>query len=365
MEICFHKLKSRLASFEAEWKVKVILEFENKRILLVGKNAEATTSAKEALEAETVGKTMCSKKLSYDTPSRGALFHLLTTRKQDDLKQLGKDNNVKVLWTPKKKIELKGMKSKVEEVVRLVSDMEEAFKIKEEDHEWPVMLFPALKEHNYAQLVKIEKQHCVYAWVKPSAYTSSHAGIVARHPLSNGTIIEISNRDILKERVDVIVNAANEQLQHSGGIAHVIATAAGKRFEAECAAWISANGRLPTGDAQLCKPGNLSRLSGIINAVGPIYRAGVQGQDKQLASAVRRCFEIANANGFTSIALPALSTGIYDFPANWAATIIVNQAQNFLEKDATSLKVIKITDKNGSTVNHLVKALRVEMQEDY
>lgn len=132
------------------------------------------------------------------------------------------------------------------------------------------------------------------------------------------TPIEIIVADITTLAVDAIVNAANSSLLPGGGVCGAIHAAAGPELEAACAAL----GGCATGDAKITSGYRLPARH-VIHAVGPVWQGGRHGEDELLASCYRRSLEIARANGLRSIAFPAISTGIYGFPADRAARIAV------------------------------------------
>lgn len=131
--------------------------------------------------------------------------------------------------------------------------------------------------------------------------------------------------DITTLTVDTIVNAANEQLAPGGGVCGAIHRAAGPELAAACREL----GRCPTGDARITG-GYRLKAKHVIHAVGPIWQGGRSGEDELLANCYRRSLELAAAHGLTSVAFPAISTGIYGFPPERAATIAVGTVAAFL-----------------------------------
>jgi O-acetyl-ADP-ribose deacetylase (regulator of RNase III) len=124
--------------------------------------------------------------------------------------------------------------------------------------------------------------------------------------------------DLTEQRVDAIVNAANESLTPGGGVCGAIFRVGGDAIFDEAALY----GGCPTGDARATKAGRL-QAEHVIHAVGPVWHGGGAGEEKLLASAYRRSLEVAEKVGCRTIAFPALSTGIYGYPPEKAAPVAV------------------------------------------
>jgi O-acetyl-ADP-ribose deacetylase len=134
-----------------------------------------------------------------------------------------------------------------------------------------------------------------------------------------GVRLEVVVADITGLRVDAIVNAANATLLGGGGVDGAIHRAAGPELVMECRQF---NG-CKTGDAKITKGYRLPAKH-VIHAVGPVWNGGQDGEDELLAFCYARAIELSRENNLTSIAFPAISTGIYRFPADRAASIAVS-----------------------------------------
>ena len=145
--------------------------------------------------------------------------------------------------------------------------------------------------------------------------------------------------DLTRERVDAIVNAANAALAGGGGVDGAIHRAGGPGIMAECRAL----GGCATGDAKATTGGELP-ARWVIHAVGPVWRGGAQGEPELLASAYRRSLEVAAELGARSVALPAISCGVYGYPAELAAPIAVAAARE-RESDFETIRFVFLDER--------------------
>jgi O-acetyl-ADP-ribose deacetylase (regulator of RNase III) len=133
--------------------------------------------------------------------------------------------------------------------------------------------------------------------------------------------------DLTAQRVDAIVNAANEALAPGGGVCGAIRKAGGDEIFDECARL----GGCQTGDAKATGAGRLPATH-VIHAVGPVWHGGSQRESELLASAYRRSLEVAAGLGCRTIAFPALSTGIYGYPPELAAPVAVGAVEELEDR---------------------------------
>jgi len=175
--------------------------------------------------------------------------------------------------------------------------------------------------------------------------------------LQTGQTIQIVQGDITIEAVDAIVNAANEYLQHGGGVAWAISKKGGPAIQKESDAWIRQHG-LVSHSHPAWTSGGLLPAKYVIHAVGPVWGDG--DEDHKLESAITGCLRVADELKCSSIALPAISTGIFGFPKDRAAKIIFSTIQKYFESNTSSLKVVKLTLFDQVTVDVFIKSWQVK-----
>jgi O-acetyl-ADP-ribose deacetylase len=163
--------------------------------------------------------------------------------------------------------------------------------------------------------------------------------------------LEVVVADITALAVDAIVNAANRALRGGGGVDGAIHRAAGPDLLAECRGL----GGCDTGSAKITRGYRLPAKH-VIHAVGPVWNGGGAGEDALLAGCYRTSLALAAEHGLASIAFPAISTGIYGFPADRAARIAVGTVVEDIAATPRSLRRIVFCCFAPDAVQHHVAA---------
>lgn len=176
--------------------------------------------------------------------------------------------------------------------------------------------------------------------------------VLVERTLQTGQTIQIVQGDITTEQVDAIVNAANEQLQHGGGVAWAISKKGGPAIQQESDAWIRQHGPV-SHSAPAWTSGGLLPAKYVIHAVGPVWGSG--DDDKKLSDAVTGSLRVADELKCESIAIPAISTGIFGFPKDRAAGVIFESIEKYFESNPSKLKIVRLTLFDQATVDVFVE----------
>jgi len=155
--------------------------------------------------------------------------------------------------------------------------------------------------------------------------------------------------NLLEEPVDAIVNAANGHLAHAGGVAALIARAAGPALQAESDLLIRKSGPLPTGAAVVTTAGRLP-FKGVIHAVGP--RHGEGQEEEKLIRALATAFACAKDRGWGSVSFPAVSSGIFAVPLEVCARAYVKAAR------ASPLSNVRLCLRDQPVIEAVLRELR-------
>jgi O-acetyl-ADP-ribose deacetylase len=162
-------------------------------------------------------------------------------------------------------------------------------------------------------------------------------------------LVRLVQGDITERDTDAIVNAANAHLQHGGGVAGAIVRKGGQVIQDES----DRIGFTPVGNAALTSAGSL-KAKFVIHAVGP--RMGEGDEDNKLKNAVLSSLLLASQKGLQSVSLPAISSGIFGFPKDRCAKILMTESASFLKKQPdSSLQVIEFCIYDDLTLGYFKK----------
>lgn len=157
--------------------------------------------------------------------------------------------------------------------------------------------------------------------------------------LSNGCALRAVSGDITRIPADAIVNAANSALAGGGGVDGAIHRAGGPEIMTELDRIRARSGGCPTGSAVATGAGKLPARF-VFHAVGPVYRDGNHGEPALLASCYETCLRLANQHDVRTITFPAISTGIYGYPAEEAARIAVGTVTREIGRGDSSVREV-------------------------
>ena len=177
--------------------------------------------------------------------------------------------------------------------------------------------------------------------------------VLVERLLATSQTLQIVQGDITTDDVDAIVNAANENLQHGGGVAWAILRRGGDVIQTESDEWIKVHGPVSHARPAWTSGGALPAKY-VIHAVGPVWGDG--DEDNKLSAAVAGSLRAADELNCTSISMPAISTGIFGFPKERAAGVIFSSIEKYFSSStSSSLKTVRIVLFDDATVQSFLK----------
>lgn len=176
------------------------------------------------------------------------------------------------------------------------------------------------------------------------------------HRAVDGGQIFVVQGDVTRQHVEAVVNAANEHLAHGGGVAAAIVRTGGRVIQEESDQWVREHGPLEPGQAAVTTGGAL-QASHVIHVVGPRYREG-RDNEGLLRQAVRAALDAAEQNELRSLAMPAISAGIFGYPRAEATAVIADEVAAWLEEHADgTLKEIRLVGYDRGTAADFAAAV--------
>lgn len=164
---------------------------------------------------------------------------------------------------------------------------------------------------------------------------------VAQHTSPQGVQVRLIHGDLTGEEVDAIVNAANAELRHGGGVAGAIARRGGPVIQQESDDWVREHGPVTHDRPAITSAGDLPS-DWVIHAVGPVWGDG--DEDAKLSAAVKGALRVATERNFRAVSMPAISTGVFGFPKDRGAEVILDAILEYLTRaPQTTLREVRIT----------------------
>ncbi|XP_070211847.1 protein mono-ADP-ribosyltransferase PARP14-like [Littorina saxatilis] len=186
--------------------------------------------------------------------------------------------------------------------------------------------------------------------------SQSGGRVLAKAQLSPTLDLQIIQGDITQCAVDAIVNAANGRLKHDGGVAAAIVKAGGRCIQEESDELVAENGELNDGEVMVTGAGTLP-CSHIIHAVGPIWSGGTKGEEEALIRTVKSILKEAEKMKLASVAIPAISCGIFRYPVDRATSTIMKTIAQFLQRGRDlSLQTVVLIDLGADPLRGFISA---------
>jgi O-acetyl-ADP-ribose deacetylase (regulator of RNase III) len=178
--------------------------------------------------------------------------------------------------------------------------------------------------------------------------------IIQETSLPSGQTLQLVQGDITAETTDAIVNAANERLQHGAGVAGAIVRRGGPVIQRESNEWVRKHGPVSHAAPAWTSAGNLP-CRYVIHAVGPVWGDG--DEDAKLGAAVSGSLRVADELKLESISVPAISTGIFGFPKENAARVILTAIREyFTHNSASKISLVRLVFYDADTLAAFQKA---------
>ncbi len=165
-----------------------------------------------------------------------------------------------------------------------------------------------------------------------------------------GTRVVVVEGDITAQDVEAVVNAANERLQHGGGVAAAIVDAGGRSIQEESDAWVEEHGPLEPGRAAVTGAGEMP-ARWVVHVAGPVYDDGSEENEDRLRTAVRAALDAARSEGAGSVALPAISAGTYGYPRAEATAVIADEVVSWCRQHGEALGEVRLVGFDGPTAD--------------
>ena len=322
-------------------KITVDKNLNNVTIIVPEQAPDDLTAAEEVIQKHLGGCTIKAENIISSDPVLGLIFASESGKRSLAEKFDFDGVSVRFLKPPQIGVSINGIQSaidaakpKVQQILKeVVQDISQiSFSV---SGQYSVLLGSGELSHFFAKLQADQAVLCTFPTSQPHMNKTIHSLLIKPTASAHCVKFEIVEGSIVNESVSALVNAANETLEHIGGLAKTIAEAGGPSLQAECNAYIKANGKLKPGDAICLDSGDLPCRK-VIHAVGPRWTGGVSNEEAILYFTVQKILKLADKESLESIALPAISCGIFGVPADICARATLKSIRDFCQGNANS-----------------------------
>ncbi|XP_025094887.1 poly [ADP-ribose] polymerase 14-like isoform X2 [Pomacea canaliculata] len=368
--ILLDKISSEVTELARWGRLKDDLMQYHRGILTISANPNTITitafsdimpAVKEAVENFIAQNSIYSAVFSF-SPSRQKYLSTFWEERLTDITEKRSVYKVQItLDDQKRNIIVKGTKEGIQLAKKHLEKLEKRIVCTEEKITRKEIIECLVGLKNMNELEVIAKAHQCVLSLNPEEtgiqLVSTNQPVKMEKQTVDRHLVSAMVADITALTVDAIVNAANDRMAHGGGIAGAIVLKGGKEIQDECYRLLKTRGKLSEGDVLVSGPGKLP-CKRIIHAIGPVYKGGKCGEKERLQTAVQNCLKTASDYGYTSIALPAISSGIFGYPVDKATRDIVEAIRFFfLTNPDSSLIDVNLCDVLQDTVNLFQEAL--------
>ena len=247
------------------------------------------------------------------------------------------------LKSPRVGLRLKGSQSAINKVhdfvqVHVIKQIEA--NIKEDKLSISQKYSTVLTSSEFARFeAKLKEDYCVMCSYSKRGQLSKAAHSAFIDSCGHYVRVDICRGDIVQEKVDAIVNAANMDLKHIGGLAKAISDAGGPTIQAESNSYVQSNGKVLPGNCVTLGAGALP-CKRIIHAVGPHWVDGTKNEEETLHFTVLNCLQQASKENLSCVAFPAISTGVFGVPEDICAKASLKAVLNYLQVNQNSTATV-------------------------
>ena len=327
-------LKAKKLMLRENHNVEIEIDWEKKNLILLAPcGSEDFEAAFATLTAFVNGETVCKEILKLGEPGMNPYIH--QKQRWSEIIKIVKKYSVRVKHT-NNDLEMYGKGPDIAnakiQLAELLTKYSQSLGIKEVSV--PPLLESVLKALEFQNLVsKLRQNFCVVVTCsnmqRNVKMATLYRATVKPEGCDRPCIIEVCHGNMVDEATDVIVNAANSQLQHAGGLAKAISDAGGPLIQQTSDHYIRQNGIVKPGHVACLPSGNLS-CSVVIHAVGPMWKDGGPNKREELYAAVSSSLVESDKHGYRSISIPAISAGIYGCPVQDCAAISIKATIDLL-----------------------------------